>query len=381
VTFATQGANQSRQITITDNAGNSAAFTTPKVNIDTEPPVTTLAGIAAQGSYAKSVTFSLSAADNLSGVASTSYTLDGVSKVYSGAVKIATTGSHTLLYYSVDKAGNTEQSHNIAFAVPASAPSTTATVAGTLGSNEWYTSAVKVTLKASDPLGASYVAKTLYRLDSAASQTYGAPISVTGDGSHTLVYYSVDTAGNTEAAHTLTFKIDATPPVVSWGAASPSPNSSGWNNTTVSIAYSASAVSGIKTEIPGSPIKISTQGTGRTTSVTVTDAAGLTATSISPAANIDATAPVTSETGIVSGKVYAEPITVSLTATDNLSGVASTTYTLDKAAAKAYTGAISIAGSGAHTLVYYSTDKAGNAEKIHTVTLTIAAATATSRLH
>ena len=48
------------------------------------------------------------------------------------------------------------------------------------------------------------MAFTYYKLDSGSQQTYSAPFAVTG-GSHTISYWSVDVAGNTETPHTATF--------------------------------------------------------------------------------------------------------------------------------------------------------------------------------
>src|SRR5581483_7259915 len=64
---------------------------------------------------------------------------------------------------------------------------------------------------------------------------YGAPIAL-GDGSHTLTYWSVDNAGNSEApAAPLTLRIDGVPPTVSCAAAD-----TAWHASDVSIACSAS---------------------------------------------------------------------------------------------------------------------------------------------
>ena len=53
-------------------------------------------------------------------------------------------------------------------------------------------------------------------------------------------------------------------------------------------------------------------------------------------------------------------MTVTLTATDNLSGVAATFFRLDEEAAAG--GTTGIAGEGMHSLEDWSIDKAGNGE-------------------
>jgi hypothetical protein len=90
-------------------------------------------------------------------------------------------------------------------------PDTTASLAPP-SVNGWYVHPT-VTLSATDT-GGSGVDQTKYRLDGGALQTYGAPFAASGDGSHTLEYFSVDVAGNLEATKTLSFQIDATPPTI-----------------------------------------------------------------------------------------------------------------------------------------------------------------------
>ncbi len=63
-----------------------------------------------------------------------------------------------------------------------------------------------ISLVATDT-GGSGVAATYYRLNGGAVATYTAPITVSGGGSYTLQYWSVDHAGNIEVAHSVPFVI------------------------------------------------------------------------------------------------------------------------------------------------------------------------------
>src|SRR5207248_2664217 len=92
----------------------------------------------------------------------------------------------------------------------------TAAPSGPQGKNGWYTGPVSIALSASD--ATSGLAATYYSLDGGAQQTYAAPFTVSGDGTHAVSFRSVDKAGNSEAANSLTVKIDGTPPAITAAA-------------------------------------------------------------------------------------------------------------------------------------------------------------------
>ncbi|MCA0755062.1 discoidin domain-containing protein [Paenibacillus sp. N4] len=78
---------------------------------DVTPPVTT--DDAPQGSVVIGTTINLNAADNSSGVAATYYTVDGGTQQEGNTVTLTTDGEHTIVYWSVDWAGNEEQRHTL----------------------------------------------------------------------------------------------------------------------------------------------------------------------------------------------------------------------------------------------------------------------------
>jgi hypothetical protein len=83
-------------------------------------------------------------------------------------------------------------------------PVTTCTLDGDLQGSV-YASDVTVTLSATDEgTGVNY---TMYKVDSGTWEEYSAPFVVSGNGEHTVTFYSVDVAGNEEDDKTATFTI------------------------------------------------------------------------------------------------------------------------------------------------------------------------------
>jgi methionine-rich copper-binding protein CopC len=187
--------------------------------IDTVPPVTSATVTPtpnAAGWNNTGVNVILSATDDRSGVAVTQYQLDGGAwETYQGPIPITAEGVHTVRYASTDKAGNQEAVKTLTVRIDETPPVTTAQLAGTLGTNGWFKAGtpVTLTLNASDAL--SGVALTQFTVNGGPSQTYSGPITFP-DGQYTVTYRSEDVAGNWEAWHTLTFKVDQTPPTVTY---------------------------------------------------------------------------------------------------------------------------------------------------------------------
>jgi len=123
-------------------------------------------------------------------------------------------GYYEFYSIAVDDYGNVEEPPNVTDAscgldtVP---PVTIIVPNGTIGGDGWYTSSVIVTLSATDEL--SGVESTWYQIDSGYWKLYNTPFTVSGDGRHTVYYYSFDNAGNREDTKSADIKIDMTPPV------------------------------------------------------------------------------------------------------------------------------------------------------------------------
>jgi flagellin-like hook-associated protein FlgL len=112
----------------------------------------------------------------------------------------------------------------------------------------------------------------------------------------------------------------------------------------------------------------------------VRDTGGLTDQAIAQVL-VDGAAPAT--TAILSGTLglngwYTSPVFVTLTATDDLTGVASTTYRIDGGAWQTYAGPFVEATDGVHTVEFFSTDMVGNAEAPQSTTVWIDSETPTT---
>ncbi|HET7114125.1 MAG TPA: PQQ-binding-like beta-propeller repeat protein [Pyrinomonadaceae bacterium] len=245
--FTSEGANQTQDVTVTDNVGNSATYTSPAVNIDLTAPSTSIQipGTSQnQEWFTAPVSVTLSATDNLSGVASTLYSINGgPAQTYASTFSISNDGNYTIEFWSVDVASNSETHQTRIVRIDSTAPVTQASVAGAAGTNNWYRSSVQVSLSATDNV--SGVANTFYSVDGGATQTYAGAFVLSTPGEHTVQYWSVDNQNNTEATKSLSIKIDTLAPVVT-AAANPSTAPKRPQPVSVTISGSATdALSGV----------------------------------------------------------------------------------------------------------------------------------------
>ncbi len=125
--------------------------------------------------------------------------------------------AYTVSVSATDRASNSAQA-GASFVIDKTAPSTTSSLMGTLGSGGWYSSNVTAYLNAADPVSggvSSGVSQTYYKVGSGSWMAYTASgIPVITEGSTTISYYSVDAAGNSEAVRTTTVNIDKSAPTV-----------------------------------------------------------------------------------------------------------------------------------------------------------------------
>ena len=186
------------------------------VIVDGDAPRTTavLGGTPGQnGWFVSQVDVSLVAVDDASGVASTSYRLDGGIWEPYAPFGLAIEGANLLDFYSEDVAGNVEEIRNISIRIDTVAPETSLIEDGSYGGADWYLGPVLVTLSGSD--ASSGTANVSYRLDGGPWQTAPLSFTIAGDGVHLVEYQASDFAGRVEPLRNFEVRIDSTAPVTS----------------------------------------------------------------------------------------------------------------------------------------------------------------------
>jgi C1A family cysteine protease len=238
------------------------------------------------------------------------------------------------------------------------------------------TNSVTVTLAATD--GGWGVLYTDARVDGAPYRQ-GTQVVVQGAGTHTVNYCSIDKAGNLEAVKAATVRIDLAAPAT-MAAGLQATNTAGWSGSaqTVTLTASDGSGSGVATteyQIDGGaattysvPFAVSGAGS-HTVTYWSTDNAGWVESAHTGYVNIDATAPVTTATGLQpddhSGWRSAAQTVTFMRSDSGGSGLAHTYCAVDGGPQLTYAAGVAVGGSGSHAVSYWSVDGAGNAEAVH----------------
>jgi hypothetical protein len=367
-----------------DLAGNTETQRSMLIKVDSVAPST-----QAQASstwsydvwYQSPAQVYINATDSASGIANTYYTIDGgATQTYTTTFNISTGGVHIINYWSVDQAGNTETQKSLTVRVDSAAPTTQITTGGT-GSNGWYRGPVQVGLTATDPEVGVNV--TMYRVDGGLTMVYSAPFPVSGEGQHTVLYWSNDKLNHTEAQNSATIRIDSTIPTVQNSFSGPV-GGNGYYKGPVQFTMTASdnqsglaniyyRINGGATLVYSSPFTIGVDGNYSVDYWSV-DVAGNVSGVGTALVKIDVSAPLTQATGSGTAGTngwYRSSVQVSLAAADNLSGVQTTYYKVDGGTTKTYTTAFSVSGNGTHTVNFWSVDKATNTETMGSLVVNI----------
>ncbi|MEH1167788.1 plastocyanin/azurin family copper-binding protein [Micromonospora sp. CPCC 205539] len=272
-------------------------------------------------------------------------------------------------------------------------PTVTAAVTGDRDQDGNYVGAATVTVTASD--AGSGVATVEYQVDDTSFQPYTQPVQVTAIGDHSVQFRATDQAGNTSAVGSVSFRVveageeDTTPPVVTAALAGDQDGDGNYIGTATATLAATDAGSGVATieyALDGAaftaytqPIVVDDAGM-HMLHYRATDVAGNTSTeqmahfTVVPPPAEDTTPP--SVTAALTGEqddngAYVGGATVTVTATDGDSGVASIEYALDSGGWTAYTSPVAVRAPGAHTLRYRATDVAGNTAAEQSATFTV----------
>jgi hypothetical protein len=333
-TIAGEGTNLTATESVSDVAGNTTAAKSSAVKIDRTPPHTDAS--APSGWSNAGVIVTLSAADNLSGVAATRWSLDGSATQTGTSISIADEGVHTLVFWSIDKAGNAEDHESVQVLIDKTAPTITHTLVPLPNGAGWNNTSVKVTFLCDDPL--SGIA------------TCGPTQVVTTEGRAQLIIgKAIDKATNS-AEDTVPVSIDETPPTIT-GKADRDPNANGWYDADVLVGFTCGdALSGV-VACPA-PVRL---GEGKSQSVlrSASDAADNVAHATVGGINVDETAPVVTYTGAAATYTAEQTVNITCQASDALSGIASTTCAN-------ITGPAWSFGLGTTSRSASATDRAGN---------------------
>jgi hypothetical protein len=236
------------------------------------------------------------------------------------------------------------------------------------GKNDWYTSAVTLSVSAKDPDDAAAALQTRCILDPSSPPANFAALpstpcpylsptgaSVGSDGTHTLYAASIDPAGNAEAVNTQPFKIDTTPPTIAPSAtkADGTTYTAGtWTNQSVTVHFNChDVISGIAT--CAADQTLSAEGATSSISGKAINEAGNSATTGFGPIQIDKTAPTVTYTGNAGSYTVDQQVQITCTPNDSLSGVA--TSTCQNISGPAYSF-----GLGTHPYSATATDNAGN---------------------
>ncbi|MCC7078767.1 MAG: hypothetical protein IT198_16745, partial [Acidimicrobiia bacterium] len=217
-----------------------------------------------------------------------------------------------------DRAGTESAPSNIVTVqIDQTKPTISAAISsGTMGDGDWYVSDVVVHFTCADADG-SGIPEDGCPGDQTLSGD-GAAVTSTG----ATVF---DAAGNeSDVSNLITVAIDQTDPPTE-ASASPVPNEAGWNNTAVSVTFSATdETSGVGA--CDSAVTLSMDGAGQSATGSCSDQAGNSQSASAVNINIDGTAPevtvAASRPPDSGADTYDHPVTFTATGSDGLSGIA-----------------------------------------------------------
>jgi len=232
----------------------------------------------------------------------------------------------------------------------------------------WNNGNVSIALTAADEIGGSGVKQTTFSASGAQTISgtvvpgAAATVAVGVEGDTTLTYFATDNASNQETPASVTVHIDKTAPFVTFGAIVPAPNTAGWNNTDVSIGFTADdSLSGVAAVSTASPLVLSGEGSALGAIVTATDRADNSASYRSPLVRIDRTPPTVSFVGNTGRYTIDQTVRLTCVAADPPNGNGTAGSGLASSTCAAVTAPAYSFSPGVNTLTASAVDNAGNA--------------------
>lgn len=232
--------------------------------------------------------------------------------------------------------------------------------------------------------GVSGVKETKYALGGG-YQNYSSDVSVTGEGSKVLYYYSADFVGNAEDARSSAFTLDLTPPTTNHMINGVVYNGNIINGSSYFTLTSNDNLSGVQRtrysydggseRSYNSSSRVSSLGDGdHTYNYYSTDNVDNAESQKTFAFYLDLIPPTTSHTingdqHSAGGRTYVSPrTTLSLSSSDNKAGVMETRYSMDGGSYGSYSTPFNFPDElGTHTLRYKAEDNVENTESTRTL--------------
>ena len=191
-----------------DSEGNVSASVSSTIKLDSTGP--TVTDDAPLGWVNAPVTLHFTAADDGSGVDYTEWKIGSGAWTKGDSLPIGSEGTTTVAYRATDKLGNIGAEGTCAVRIDVAPPTTTATSLQHTATIGWTRRGQTVTLAVT---AGGAPTTTSYRVDGGAEQIYVNPFRISSPGSHAIVYWSNDAAGNAEEQHTGYVNIDTGKPV------------------------------------------------------------------------------------------------------------------------------------------------------------------------
>jgi hypothetical protein len=329
ITVTTEGANQVITGTAIDARGVQASASVT-LRIDKTAP--TIAAVVtpaanAQGVVTAPATVSFTCSDSLSGVA-----------ICPAPIQVTTAGlNETFSGTATDIAGNISSPVTLTFSVQTAPLTIVASATPVANAAGWNNTNVTISYTCSGGV--------------APVQCPGAQVISAEGANQAISAVTTDAAGQTSSVSSL-LSIDKTLPTIAT-AATPAPNSAGWNNSPVTVSFTCSdALSGVAA-CP-SPIIVVTDGANQTISGTAIDQAGNSASNAATV-SLDRTPPLI--TGVISPAPDAKGVnttsaTVNFNCSDSLSGIL------------ACSPPVAVSTPGVQFITGSAVDKAGNSAQV-----------------